>query len=367
MLKSAILTQSPDLLVIGLGRSGMAALEAARSAGASVIGVEQSSAPGLDGRLDCEYNSRAWGIFSDGTVAIASVDKSWRCTPRATVVATGAIDIPLPVPGWRLPGSIGAYHASRSLETGASIVVVRGPHARPGELAPDLNRFHIVREVNLADGIPLEILGANAVAAVRIGDTTIATTHVILDNGIQVENGLARMAGIPSIFSVVAGGDAIMPGTIFAVGGTLISVIGNAAGVDSNLGTLIREASETATLLSRSLAGGEIPSSIPSERTHPDASGAPLLPKQTTPDTLVCPSEGVTMQQVLNAIERGATTVNDVKRRTRAGMGACQGRDCHWTIRAMLAAHHRSFATPMTARPPIAGITLRELAGLGHS
>lgn len=36
----------------------------------------------------------------------------------------------------------------------------------------------------------------------------------------------------------------------------------------------------------------------------------------------------MTRQEILDAIEQGATTVDGVKRRTRAGMGLCQGKTC---------------------------------------
>jgi NAD(P)H-nitrite reductase large subunit len=89
-----------------------------------------------------------------------------------------------------------------------------------------------------------------------------------------------------------------------------------------------------------------------------------MLPKQATDATLICPDEGVTIGMVREAIARGATTVNDVKRRTRAAMATCQGRDCLWSIRALLAEAGRDWETPMTARPPATGITVGELAGL---
>ena len=42
-------------------------------------------------------------------------------------------------------------------------------------------------------------------------------------------------------------------------------------------------------------------------------------------DIIICRCQEVTRQEILDAIEQGATTVDGVKRRTRAGMGLCQG------------------------------------------
>lgn len=356
----------PELLVIGLGPSGTAALEAARSVGVHAKGLDRNPASPDGGIVGCEYDARVWGVFADGAVAITTAERTSYRYPGAVIIATGAIDIPLPVPGWHLQGAKGAAHAARSLADDTGVVVLRGPHARSDDRAPDLSRLDITHDEDLSDGRSVELLGTDVVKAVRIGELVVETSHVLLDNGLQTENTLARMAGIPTTFSAASGGDVIAPGRVFAVSGTLVSVIGDAAGIGDDPLTMVREAADTAKLLAESVKGGGIPGSIPSARSDWEHAGVPLVPEQTTPETLVCPDEGVTIADVLDAIERGAMTVNDVKRRTRAAMAECQGRDCLWTIRAMLAAHHRSFATPMTARPPATGIVLRDLAALAR-
>ena len=45
-------------------------------------------------------------------------------------------------------------------------------------------------------------------------------------------------------------------------------------------------------------------------------------------DLIICRCQEVTKQDILDAIADGATTVAGVKRRTRAGMGLCQGKTC---------------------------------------
>jgi hypothetical protein len=45
-------------------------------------------------------------------------------------------------------------------------------------------------------------------------------------------------------------------------------------------------------------------------------------------------------------------------------MAVCQGRDCLWSIRALLAEADRAWTVPMTARPPATGISVEELAEL---
>ncbi|HYH11656.1 MAG TPA: (2Fe-2S)-binding protein [Thermomicrobiales bacterium] len=355
---------STDVLVIGLGVTGAIALRAARDVGVDARGIDlvhESPEGTLDG---CNYSTRAWGIFADGTVACASTGWSRRFQAKALIIATGGIDLPLPLPGWELPGAIGAHRAERSLDDGVEVAVIRGPHAGLGGHKPNLERFTVVIDHDLASGDPVSITGDGVVQSLTIGGTTTSVSHVLLDNGLQPENVLARMTGVPSEFSVQAGGDAIVPGSVFAGTGALITVIGDAAGISSDDEVTRAAARDAGRLLAESVAGGRIPVAIPEQRPAWQPGGAPVLPTQATGDTLVCPDEGITVAMVRDAIDRGATTVNDVKRRTRAAMAACQGRDCLWTIRAMLAEAGRAYTTPMTARPPAAGITVGELAAI---
>jgi glycerol-3-phosphate dehydrogenase len=67
---------------------------------------------------------------------------------------------------------------------------------------------------------------------------------------------------------------------------------------------------------------------------------------------IVCRCETVTEGEVLDAIARGACTLDGVKFRTRAGMGRCQGGFC--TIRCMelLARARRLPMSAVTKRGP---------------
>ncbi len=52
----------------------------------------------------------------------------------------------------------------------------------------------------------------------------------------------------------------------------------------------------------------------------------------------LCRCEEVTREEILEAIRQGHHTVASIKRATRAGMGACQGRTCGRLIQQLLAA-----------------------------
>ena len=53
-------------------------------------------------------------------------------------------------------------------------------------------------------------------------------------------------------------------------------------------------------------------------------------------NVIICQCEQVTRAEIVEAIRRGATTVDGVKRRVGAGMGRCQGSRCRWEIERLL-------------------------------
>jgi bacterioferritin-associated ferredoxin len=87
----------------------------------------------------------------------------------------------------------------------------------------------------------------------------------------------------------------------------------------------------------------------------------PDLYANVTDDTIVCRCEGITAGEIRKAIRAGTMNLNDIKKRTRSGMGYCQGTNCQPSIAAMLA---REFdADPaeimmVTTRPPARPIPL---------
>ena len=51
---------------------------------------------------------------------------------------------------------------------------------------------------------------------------------------------------------------------------------------------------------------------------------------------IICQCEKISQAEILEAIRRGATTVDGVKRRLGTGMGRCQGSRCSWEIEKLL-------------------------------
>ena len=76
----------------------------------------------------------------------------------------------------------------------------------------------------------------------------------------------------------------------------------------------------------------------------------------------ICRCEEVTRKEIEEAIADGATTLAGIKRRTRAGMGLCQGRTCQRLITQMLAkVKNPAEITPPTSRPPVRAIKIGEI------
>lgn len=76
----------------------------------------------------------------------------------------------------------------------------------------------------------------------------------------------------------------------------------------------------------------------------------------------ICRCEEITKEDILKAIEEGATTLTGVKKRTHAGMGLCQGRTCRKLITEMLKGKKDpEQILPPTVRPPVRTVKISEV------
>jgi NAD(P)H-nitrite reductase large subunit len=80
--------------------------------------------------------------------------------------------------------------------------------------------------------------------------------------------------------------------------------------------------------------------------------------------TLVCRCEDVTLHDLEDAIERGHTDIESLKRYTGFGTGWCQGKWCVALCAKILVSRGGTAAYPFTPRPPIHPMALGDLAGL---
>jgi bacterioferritin-associated ferredoxin len=82
-------------------------------------------------------------------------------------------------------------------------------------------------------------------------------------------------------------------------------------------------------------------------------------------DLVICRCEEITKGEIRAAIQNGMTTLNGIKRVTRAGMGLCQGQTCQRLVTQLLAAELGYSATeiePTTARAPVRPLPLSAFA-----
>jgi sarcosine oxidase, subunit alpha len=89
-----------------------------------------------------------------------------------------------------------------------------------------------------------------------------------------------------------------------------------------------------------------------------------LKPQADEENTIICRCSDVTLQDIRQMIEQGFTSVEEIKRLTRAGMGPCQGKTCSQLIMREIA---RMTGQPMEAimpaadRPLAVGIRIRDI------
>ena len=83
-------------------------------------------------------------------------------------------------------------------------------------------------------------------------------------------------------------------------------------------------------------------------------------------DVVVCRCEEITANEIRKAIRAGARDVASVKRRTRAGMGLCQGRSCERIVLRLLCEQQGISAELLRMdriRGPLLPVPLHALAG----
>ena len=83
-------------------------------------------------------------------------------------------------------------------------------------------------------------------------------------------------------------------------------------------------------------------------------------------DTIICRCEDITRAEIDAWIERGITTIDEMKRLSRATMGPCQGRTCRQLIMQEIekATGVKVADQPMsTFRPPAKPINMGMLLG----
>ena len=194
-LPGRLTRKKAPIVIIGSGPAGLSAAIAAARVGAEVLVIDENSQPGgqiyrqlprpfrvseysllgsdyVEGRSLLErtasisdnitiWNDAAvWSVFEPRLLAVARNNEITLVDAKAIVVATGAYDRPVPVPGWTLPGVMTA---------GGAQVLLKSQRVRPGSRAL------------LAGTGPLQLVVANQMLDVGIEVVAVAESAPMLN------------------------------------------------------------------------------------------------------------------------------------------------------------------------------------------
>jgi D-hydroxyproline dehydrogenase subunit alpha len=441
----------PEILVVGGGPAGLAAAIAARRAGAEVILIDERSSLGgqyykqlaVDHRIAADRQHRrgrqliedvarlaidvrlgmtVWAAFPPNELLAGGNGTVVRLRPRRLILATGAYERAMPIPGWTLPGV---------MTTGAAQTLWRTARRLPGR------RILIAGNGPLNLQLATELLsgGAELVAVIeaagRFARKPAAFLRMTIAAPALVMEGLRQrarllIAGVPQIHGSVIrriegragalnvdvaridqGGemtfrdvDAVCLGYGFEPSSELLRALDARHTFDTAGGYLVPQrhrdgrTSDRATfavgdctglgganaaLVEGRMAGAAAAADL-GHASPPEELGkaylalarhrrfqaalwqlfaAPrFLLELADQDTILCRCEEVTVSAVEAALAEGYATTGDVKRRTRAGMGRCQGRYCGPILDALIATRsgrerdeYSGFAPRAPARP----------------
>jgi thioredoxin reductase/bacterioferritin-associated ferredoxin len=413
-----------DIIIIGAGPAGLSAAVAASGYGLDVLVVDEQ--PSLGGQIyrnierasdhtlatlgpdysqglslvdrfrasQAEYlgNAIVWRIDPNGNICFSRAGKSMEINAKHILIATGAMERPVPFKGWTLPGVMGAgavdanFKSSNMVPRGPVVLAGSGPlliytavhlvsfgvtitavldTTPPGNFLPCLPSVPkaLRRPDYLLKGlgmmVNLKLAGIHYVRGVseykahgsdcldRVSFKTSGNSGtldagvLVVHEGIVPRCDLTRQIGIAHLWDPVQ--RYWYPKTT-ALGRTemkAIHVAGDGAFVHGGVAAQLKGAfaamdiAEALKALPKQNKNG-VACRI-KQRLYRELAPRPFVDALYKPrpnlyrlpsDTLVCRCEAVTAGDIHQAIAEGCRDPNEIKAMTRCGMGQCQGRMC---------------------------------------
>lgn len=449
-----------DLGIAGAGPAGMAAAVEAASLGLSVLVVDEQPTPGgqvfrsveaaagdpalagefLDAGcalakgfraaegIDYRPRSSLWHVDAPaGRISLLREGASDELEVGRLLLATGAQERPVPIPGWTLPGVMGAGAAQILLKTAGAIP--RGPVVLAGQgplvwlVAAQFLRagagpmtlletggkgalwdalragglwtgrallgkgLALVREARrrglrvVRRAHDLRAEGEDRVRRVRWDGGAIDCDTLLLHEGVVPSTHITRALGLEhrwdeaqlcwrpvlDAWGATSHDRVAVAGDGGGIGGwEAAAATGRLAALDAahRLGRLDAADRDRRAAHHRAALASALALRPFLDRLYAPAPEV-LAPRDDS--TIVCRCEELTAGQVRLAARLGATGPNQAKAFLRAGMGPCQGRMCGTTVAALIAAE-RGIPIPeagaLRPRAPFKPLTVGELADL---
>jgi len=426
------MSNSFDIVIIGAGPAGMTAAVEADRHGASVCLLdEQSDAGGqiyrnvaqapaartkimgedyregaaLVENLDASgavhrRNVTVWKVGKDGAIAFSKDGQAEQIYARHIIIANGATERAVPVPGWTTPGVMTVGAAQILMKTSGimpvgAVLIGSGPllylvarqlvaaGAPPKALVETQTRADLIRAMRhfwqalrgwkqLVKGVGLiaaiwwarvprhtgatdiAIEGEGFVERIRFRakgrDHVIQSDTVLLHQGVVPNTQVARSIGLDQIYDTAqfcfkpvtdAHGQSSNP--LFSVAGDGAGIGGaKVAAISGRLSALnaLRQINKITETDREKRAGPLLERREAEMAIRPFLDAAYPPPQQVlspADDTIICRCEEVRAGDIRRYAALGCTGPNQTKSFGRSGMGACQGRYCGLVVTEILA------------------------------